>query len=731
MKEIFRKADECIDITSGNEVCASSGAEYPAVFLYVGEKAAKNRDTIKKTLRQKLVNGASIRHAVLCKKGGEAAFPDADLCIGLTLPENRGDCLNYILGDDSRLAEFNDAARRTADCLMMSSGFPQMSRGFLFIMTASDDPLNALLPEFVMLFSENAHIRVSTFLFVDLDSTPDRLLNSAAFFHELEDCQKSGFVYDSRIMLRGEQRISVRWEGAVFGAVFFLEMYRSDMKYSAHNEENNAKIAALTAVLEDRAAPVPLPASVFYTAGISSAQVPRSEIAHVICKSVVDMISGVSAKEGADMLPVREFLGYDAIARVCDRVMLTLPDVGGIVSAMPKVMGKDPDAVRNTNVRNILEYYGGGDEELFNARFAEKCANMIDCCDSPNVADIFKDYINKGRLRLCDIPAYLAIDGAVSVCLDEVSERLSSDEETLTTELDRLLSEPCPGLSHGLFSKPTGCEILAAAVSVKYGKKLEILRVKMMKRLVSNLRSRIKEYDGAVSSAAAAAKALSDELSGELLRELYNNGSTLTDASVFTGHYAAVTARAAEEYDRSGSMAAVLKDRDLYTTLMSITDKGTGELTDIALGIYRKLIADPGIRAVFAMNFDEELYARYKDADGGKDPGWVDARLIEKLTEESRANLRYSVFQPSNSLYCMGNGNIGFVKKMSVFEDPAFSTVFVGDIGSASYEQLAVYNVPSPDSVVYINECRKAYDEYVSGGTDAVFIGRGAEGASV
>ena len=729
MKELLKKADECINIKADNEVAASSGAEYPAMFLYVGDKAAEDRDIIRKCLKQKFMNGGSITHVVM-RELSSARYDDVDLSVEIGLPDDRGDSIEYILGDDGRLSRFNDAARKTAEKMMMSSGFPQMSKCFLFIVTSSDCPLNAVLPEFVMLFSENIHIRLTTFLFVGLGAGTEGMLGSAAFFRELEVCQNEDFVYDSRIMLREDQRISVHHEGTVFDSVFFLEMYRSDMKFCQHNRENNARIAALTAVLQDREDPISMPRSVFYTAGMASAQTPKGVIAHIMFGAVINMIVGQS-KEEPLAIPFSQYLGYDVLSRTCDRIMLSLPDVGSIVSVMPKVMGKDPDAVHNTNIRNILEYYGGEDEEFFNVRFGDECMRMADCCESISISDIFGEYINKGAIKLGDIPAYLARDGALTVCLGEVTERLGSEEEALTKELDELLSQPCSGLSHGLFSKPTGCEILAAAVSQKYGKMLGILRVRMMKRLVSNIMSGIKEYSASVTDAVNFVKTFSDKLSEELLREIYDNGSTLTDASAFTAHYTEVIRRAVENYDRSGSITAILKGCDLYSVLMNCRRAGVSELTDIALDIYRRLTAMPDVSSVFSMNFDEELYARYRDYEGGKDAGWVDSQLVVKLTEESRANLRYSVFQPSNSLYCMGNDEIGFVKKMTKFEDPAFNTVFVGDVKSASYEQLAIYNVPSPDSVVYINECRKVYDGYAADNSDKVYIDRSAERTSV
>ena len=76
----------------------------------------------------------------------------------------------------------------------------------------------------------------------------------------------------------------------------------------------------------------------------------------------------------------------------------------------------------------------------------------------------------------------------------------------------------------------------------------------------------------------------------------------------------------------------------------------------------------------------------------------------------------------------MGNGDIGFVKKMTKFEDPAFTTVFIGDVKSASYEQLAVYSIPSPENVMYVNECRRVYDGYTAENEDMIYIDRNAEG---
>ncbi len=718
MKEILDRIDELIGGTQEQGSAASVGAVYPAMFLYVGAKAAERCAAIRTHLRAKLMNGGSILHGTV---GTPCA--DADFTLDVTVPESRGEAYAYLISSAERLTAFSTEVRKAVDKLMMTSGFPQTDRCHLFVVTESDCPLNALLPELVILFTDNAHIRVNTCLFVEFGGGEEGYLNSGAFFRELDECQSPDFVYDGAVMMREEQRIPVHWEGAVFGTVFFLEMYRSDMKFSPHNAVNNARIEALTAALCDREEPIKLPNSPFCTAGIASAEKPTSAIAHVMFKSLIDILAGTAGGE-APKLPVAQLLGYDVLAAKCDGIMLTMPSVDDILSVLPKNAGQDPDRISNTSVRNILEYYGGADEVYFAERYETLCAEMIDKIESADIEEILRTYINKGTLRLAGALELLEHDGEISACLSEVTERINSEEDDLKTQLNTLLSEPCPGLAHGLFSKPSGCDILAAAISRKYSKKLEILRLHMMKRLAANILAQINGLHSRVSAALGSITALSDKLKEDVLRELYDSESTLTDAAPFMACYAGVTQRAAEELDRSGGMTAVLRGRDLYSVLMNC-GISTDELTDIAFDIYKKLLADPAVREVFAQTFDKELYERYRSFDGGKDRGWVDAQLVRRLGDESRANLRYSVFQPSNSLFVMGNRELDFVKKMIGFDDPGFNTVHIGDINTASYEQLAVYNVPSADSAVYINECRKVYESFIAENGDSVYIRRG------
>ena len=719
MKDLLKKIDGCLDISADEGSAPSTGAEYPAMFLYVGDKAAESCPTIKKHLKRKLMNGGSVIHAVM---GADCA--DADLTIDAGISGERANAVSDMISDSSKLAHFNAEVRKTADRLMMTSGFPQMTKCFLFIITYSDSPLNAVLPEFVMLFSEYSHIRVYSYLFVQLSGEQTGYVRSAAFFGELEDCQKSDFLYEGGIMMREGQRINVRWDGEVFGAVFFLEMYRSDMKYSPHNAENNALIAALIAVLRDRDDPVPLPPGTFFTAGVSAAHKPVNIIAHFMFKSLIDILTGLAGSEPAK-LPIVQLLGYEVISEVSDRIMLSLPPAENILSVLPKEQGGDPDKIRNTNVRNILEYFGGADEEYFTEKYVNACMRMADCCDGINISDILAEYVNKGTLHLSGALGYLGHDGEIAVCLGDVLERIASEEETLTAQLDTLISQPCPDLSHGLFSKPTGCEVLASAVSLKYGKKLLLLKLSVMKRLISNINMQMKRLHDDIASAVNAIRSFSEELNGEILGELYDDESTLTDASAFIDTYTGLIGKAYSELEHSGGLAAILRGRELYGVLMSCGKGGRKELTDIAFDIYKKLMPDPSVREVFALPFDAELYERYRNFDGGKDRGWVDAQLERRLTDACKANLRYSVFQPNNSMFCMGNAEIGFVKKMLAFENPGFNTVNVGDVRSASYEQLAVYNIPSADSITYVNESRKVYDGYVSANGDNVYIARG------
>ena len=720
MKDLLKKIDECMSRTAENAPPPSACAEYPAMFIYIGKSSAASCGAVRKHLKERLTNGGSILHASV---GGEC--PDADLSLSFDVPSVRADALKYITGSDALLAGFNSQVKNAVDRLMMSQGFPQTNKCMLFIVTDPDSEANALLPEFVMLFTETAHIRVVTYLFVNFPAGENGCLNSAAFFRELEDCRRNDLVYDAPIMFRGEQRISVHWEGPVYGTVFFLEMYRSDMKYSPHNAVNNARIAAMTAVLRDREDPEPLPPGAFCTAGYSAAKMPAGTISHVMFRCLTELLIGAPNCEPPE-LPVNGLFGYDAVAEACSRVTAGLPDISTVLSVLPAGSdAADPDTVRNTNVRDILGYYGGADGKYFEEKFESASVPLTEYCDSINVSGIIAGYINKGTLRFSEALKLLGHDSAVCGCLGEVTERLDTEEKELAEQLERVLSQPCPGLPHGLFSKPSGCDILASAVSLKYGLKLEILKRKMMKRLVTGILSQVNELAGRISSALNRLKTFTDALSEEILREIYESESTLTDADAFTDCYSAVVRKAFEELDGSGGVTALLKGRELYNILMNCAVNGTAEFEDITLDIYRSMLSAPSVREVFARSFDEELYERYAHSGGGKDRGWVDARLIEKLKYECCANLRYSVFQPSNILCCMGNGDIGFVKKMSGYEDPAFNTVHAGNVNSASYEQLAIYSVPSADSVVYVNECRKVYDGYVSAHGDSLYIPRG------
>ena len=719
MKDLLKKIDDCMNRTAESAPPPSVGAEYPAMFIYIGKSSTASCPAVRRHLKERLTNGGSILHAAV----GEDC-PDADFTLRFDIPSVRGDALKYITGSDSLLAEFNAQVKNAVDKLMMSQGFPQTNRCMLFIVTDSDSAANALLPEFVMLFTETAHIRVVTYLFVNFSTGEDGYLNSAAFFRELEDCRGENFLYDAPVMFRGNQRISVHWEGPVFGTVFFLEMYRSDMKYSPHNAVNNAHIAAMTAVLRDREDPEPLPPGAFCTAGYSAAKMPARTISHVMYRALAELLVGRQDSDTPE-IPVNELFGYDAVAEACGRVTAGLPDINTVLSVLPAGNGtSEPDTVRNTNVRDILGYYGGADESFFTEKFVNASVPLTEYCDSINVSGIISGYINKGTLRFSEALKLLGHDSAICACLGEVNERLDTEEKELTEQLEKVLSQPCPALPHGLFSKPTGCDILASAVSLKYSIKLEILKRKMMKRLVTGILGQVSELAGSMTTALSSLKAFIDTLSEEILREIYDSESTLTDADAFNDCYSAVVKKAYDELDGSGGITAILKGRELYNILMNCGKNGTAEFEDITLDIYRSLVTAPSVREVFARTFDEELYERYAHTGGGKDRGWVDARLIEKLKYECCANLRYSVFQPSNILCCMGNSDIGFVKKMSGYEDPAFNTVHAGNVNSASFEQLAIYNVPSAESAVYVNECRKVYDGYVSANGDRLYVER-------
>ncbi len=719
MNEILKRAEECLREVSADRLPVTAAVEYPAMFIYVGERSARRINAVKAHLRDISANGGSILHAAF-----GTVSEDADISITADIPAARAGTVSYVMSDERRLSEFSAGIKATADKLMTAPGFPQMNKCFVFAVTEPGCHYNALLPELVILFGENVHIRVYSYLYTEFDENSEKLSEAAAFFKELSECSDSGFSYDTA-MIRGGQRIPVHKDGPVFDGVFFLENYRSDMKFSAANKDVNTRIEALTASLLDREEPIRLPRGVFLTAGLASVKKPSAVISHVIYRSVLNILAGETDRPSAS-LPLSRLIGYDAVATVCDRAMTGLPGTSEILSVMPKDASRDPDNVKNTNVRSILDYYGGADKDYFDRAYRRRCETLVDNSGSIDIPEIFRGYINKGTLNISEMLGYLVHDGDVTVCMNEVSERLDSEAEELKAELDNILSEPCPGLSHGLFSRPVGCEILAAAVSAKYSKELELLRINMMKRITAGILAQTDRLSSDTAASVKTIKAFSGRISEEILHEIFENESTLNDVKAFNEHYARVTENAFAEFDRSGGMTTLLKERELYGVLMSCERNGTAALEEIAFALYQKLLSDPDIREIFAQGFDKELYARYRDSDGGKDPGWVDARLIEKLGEVSRANLRYSVFQPDNSLYCIGNGDSDFVRKMAAYEDPGFDTSHIRGSGSEPYEHLAIYNVPSPDSVVYVNECMKVYEGACAAHGDSFFIGRHA-----
>ena len=120
MKEILKRIDELIGSTDETGSAASAGAEYPAMFLYVGEKAAENCPQIRAHLKEKLMNGSSILHGTI---GTERA--DADFSVNIKIPVVRGDTLTYLYEENDRLTSFSAEISKITDKLMMSSGFPQ------------------------------------------------------------------------------------------------------------------------------------------------------------------------------------------------------------------------------------------------------------------------------------------------------------------------------------------------------------------------------------------------------------------------------------------------------------------------------------------------------------------------------------------------------------------------------------------------------------------------------
>lgn len=680
----------------------------PGLFLFVG-RAVEKCGYIKEFLAKHWINSSKILYA-----GIGADSDELSTNIEFVIPDDfsRGEIGSVLLSDPEALKEFNDEVSKLSTELMKATGFADMSRAFVFIITYADDPLNTVVPEITMLLREKCHFNVKPYLFVNFADIDDEnahpLEYSAAFIQELEHCQSTDFNYTCKIRQQGNHLLDVEQNGPTFESTVLLELFRKDKKFSRENEKENGTIAAMMMFLLNSRNKLTLPEGTFITAGYSIVTKPNTIISHVLFKALLEKVIGIHDGSNDGEYIARMFDTERISTIVNEELSREMPSVNEIISVLPGYSGGgNPAKVSNTSVGTILEYYGGADEEYFERRFVEYFRKKALNIEPLNIKSIIKNAIDSEQLTPCAAMKALEDGGVIQRKLSELLEEYTRSEERILSELNALLESPCANVRNGIFNRTTGCEIISQAVQQKYNKRIELEICRIEKSIIEQNIHSTHSMMAKLNEQLRLINDIKTRFEDIIVSEIAEAEYTLADPNAFSSYYTSVVEGAFKEYVQRQRKNGVIEDGSLYNEIMNLTKANGDSLLRLIEAGFKRLASTQKFMEIFQMSFDAELYARYGSTtqkDG------VNSELLNKLMDESCANLRYDSIGGTSSMYCIGSSDIPFVEYASKLEGQPFSITHIEDTQKEYYEQLMVYGNVEVSAVKYVKDCNQLFE---------------------
>lgn len=721
--EILNKVRDTFENRSRqmNHISTLTGenAAAPAIFVFIGERAAARQPIIAEYLKKRWDNAENV---IYFNINNDSSFMN-----GVDKGISRKELHDKLLNNDEFKTAFNNEVIDLATKIKHSS-FQKMQNAYVFFVTYCDEKLNALLPEAVMLLKKKMEgVTLINYLFNSLDEKvkSENTFDNISFMKEMEEFHSPTFSCSLPIDKQGEFCFDTEQNGPVFNEIFCQELYRQDGLFCENNDNENAYVIAAVMYLINRRSPYNLVShsrGKILAAGYSAAEKPNDIIAHCIYSTLFDSLTGINSEPTEkEKKTLCDFLSEETVNEICDRVLADFPIQSDAVLSVVPNENISPASIRNTNVGSILsDFFHGADMDFYENQYEKPMIKSINC---DRVLKFLINAINNGDIAFSSATAMISPENIALNRLRELMEQFKNNEIYEKQQIVSIENEIISIPRGCLFSKkPNGCDIVAAAVKLKYNAMYNVTLCKLKQAVVKKW---IDELNNIYPLFTRAHNILSDrsaKVKKSIADSFSREQSSLVTFDVMENCYHKVATEALEACKAEGGFDISvcdyiftndkngfrlnLEESDSSANGMKVLEKETARL-------FALLLNQQSVSKIFGMNYDEELYFRYGAANVNENR--VNEDLYQKLNAESSENLRFTVLDGDKykQKYCIGNDQTKFVNyiKGKISSNVSLSSqLTLINIGQKTiYEQISLAGEIGFENINYF----KSYNELI------------------
>ncbi|MBC8079930.1 MAG: hypothetical protein H7X86_06270 [Gorillibacterium sp.] len=772
VSEYDRRADEAADVNDEQR-----SLHNPLVFLFVGEKSTEALDTVRRLMELKCTNSEAILYLHLSDEGTSKAKETgkaAGQLFSLNFPfskENRAsvrpDLHRSFYQSKETLSELNRLIRRAGNRLAESGRlYVNFQRLNLAVVTQVDDPLNVLLPEFLLLVKSILgesfkHVQTDLYALMKEGEADEEFAYAAAmgysFLTELDAQQTRSYSLQAPLLLT-EDGFALEVEhlpSPLFDLVYLLGDKDEHGILAKKGLELAYKTIASLNLLKNRrtvheydrdgggvynnlqykqsiTSPA-VPENIYSSAGYAEVRRPNQAIALMVLKQVyhafcskLESSGGMEGKDGAQLF------GLDAAS--VNRVAASLLPAKEKLEEMHALLAADQplDKLKRSSLREVEEELYGSNCRAFFARHFEQVArsalmaiNLRTEAERKLAAELRPPYTFYSVYRWTDESEEAGLHKVIARQLEETGRQLDDAQYALQRTYEQLGDTLQSGSGFSFLAKTAKRRFRRELIAVLYSQHYDVLALQMKRELLLKWEDTLTELHQGAGQLVSQLQLLKTDLKDAAQQII---GQTADDNGDDLGrnlreYYSKQVARIIAALAANRGPEFFLDSKyfgDIAALLIEGRDKLLTRLIEICR---REVFTD----AVFAKSFEEELLDRANVTVGFEERNLILTKeelyrdLFERL--ETGATIRLSLFNYTQKhryeeKYFFGDFESEFIRYAFALDrgNRTYQLGCVHERKTSGIDKLNIMGGFRMDDVMFGRNARKYYDSYVANG---------------
>lgn len=735
----------------------------PILFLFIGDSTEEAYEYIKDSINKKWDNGSGAVFISVFTK----SVKDTDNSFNIQLPEDfkdkrtlRKDIRDRFYTCKEELKNLNQKITEARDKLLLEGDvFNSFDNINISVITTSKDPLNVILPEVTILLRKRMQevFKLSSadlYILIKSQSLEDEVYEGAVtvgFFKEVEYFQKDSFRFKENIAVYGDEtQLEVTWEGPLFYLTYVLEEKNEKGIIPKDSMNNNYEIISYINLIKNRDTSSKVcsdtenqyydnnifKSSISYdnsmnryaSAGLSQMKRPNSAIVISVFGAFYErMIKEMNILSEKQQEFINEVLKIDEknIELKVEEILpkrVTIEDMRGIMTDNLKQVEKK---ISSFNLKEIEEnLYDDRCEKFFFENFEKVSEAAVKSCDLENNMRnlIRKNILENNKLNLYCAFKWTLEEGETINYIRNRKNSILKFVNKLNDEIEDIYKTrfaPTFGIK-SFFTR--GAQIKEAQEKIFldiYGRKLEILKLNISKKILDVYEDTLLKIHSQVSSYVDRLRGL-----GEIIKKCEDEVIEKQDkytAQNVRPYYENVVNDIVDKLEKNFGKAFYLEDK--YLGNMTENLKGSDEelIEKIKNFCTKYILSEDKFKKSFEEEFNERANMNVSNLESkvlSKEELY--RKLYDMLDKNSALKIyimNYDV-KPYMEKYFFGDYSSDFIKYALDFDRKTrnYKIGYIDEIKTSGIEKLNLMGGFGAKDIIYVRNSIEFYDYCVENG---------------